>query len=77
MDTDEIPLDDKARRMRDLLVSFYSPISSTSSNPFSKHDYLTKRNRTMLGLISSSPCSQRESYLLSSCRVSPPRFSFD
>ncbi|KAG5042628.1 hypothetical protein JHK87_006543 [Glycine soja] len=41
MDTDEIPLDDKARRMRDLLVSFYSPISSTSSNPFSKHDYLT------------------------------------
>ncbi|TKY61716.1 Vacuolar protein sorting-associated protein 51-like [Spatholobus suberectus] len=37
MDTDETPLDDKAKRMRDLLASFYSPIPSASSNPFSKH----------------------------------------
>ncbi|KAK7337517.1 hypothetical protein VNO77_18096 [Canavalia gladiata] len=40
MDSNEAPLDDKARRMRDLLSSFYSPIpsmSSNSSNPFSKH----------------------------------------
>ncbi|TKY61719.1 Vacuolar protein sorting-associated protein 51-like [Spatholobus suberectus] len=37
MDIDETPLDDKAKRMRDLLASFYSPIPSASSNPFSKH----------------------------------------
>ncbi|CAJ1875587.1 unnamed protein product [Sphenostylis stenocarpa] len=39
MDTDEeTPLDEKARRTRDLLASFYSPIPSESSNnPFSKH----------------------------------------
>jgi len=39
MDTDdETLLDEKARRTRDLLASFYSPIPSASSNnPFSKH----------------------------------------
>nr|KYP47571.1 Protein fat-free isogeny [Cajanus cajan] len=37
MDDDETPLDDKSKRMRDLLASFYSPIPSASSNPFSKH----------------------------------------
>ncbi|KAK7396961.1 hypothetical protein VNO78_18125 [Psophocarpus tetragonolobus] len=35
--TDDTPLDDKARRTRDLLASFYSPIPSASSNIFSKH----------------------------------------
>ncbi|KAK7284582.1 hypothetical protein RJT34_19331 [Clitoria ternatea] len=40
METDEAPLDDKARRMRDLLSSFYTPIpsiSSNSPNDFSRH----------------------------------------
>ncbi|XP_027349423.1 vacuolar protein sorting-associated protein 51 homolog [Abrus precatorius] len=39
-DANDTPLDDKARRMRDLLSSFYSPIpspSSNSANAFSKH----------------------------------------
>ncbi|RDY13198.1 Vacuolar protein sorting-associated protein 51-like protein, partial [Mucuna pruriens] len=33
---EETPLDDKAKRMRDLLASFYSPIPSPSSSPLSK-----------------------------------------
>lgn len=38
MDIDDTLLDEKARRTRDLLASFYSPIPSASSNnPFSKH----------------------------------------
>ncbi|QCD98283.1 hypothetical protein DEO72_LG6g3002 [Vigna unguiculata] len=38
MDIDETLLDEKARRTRDLLASFYSPIpSGSSNNPFSKH----------------------------------------
>ncbi|KAL5155783.1 Vacuolar protein sorting-associated protein 51 [Glycine soja] len=37
MNTHKTPLDDKTRRTRHLLVSFYSPIPLASSNPFSKH----------------------------------------
>ncbi|KAK7278182.1 hypothetical protein RJT34_23207 [Clitoria ternatea] len=39
MGADEVPLDDKAKRMRDLLSSFYSPdpSMSNSGNAFSKH----------------------------------------
>lgn len=32
MGADEVPMDDKAKRMRDLLSSFYSPDPSNSSN---------------------------------------------
>lgn len=42
MGADEVPVDDKAKRMRDLLSSFYSPDPSISSNSpndtSSKHD---------------------------------------
>ncbi|KAE9611855.1 putative vacuolar protein sorting-associated protein [Lupinus albus] len=41
MVADEVPVDDKAKRMRDLLSSFYSPDPSISSNSItnsSKHD---------------------------------------
>ncbi|KHN43461.1 hypothetical protein glysoja_002044 [Glycine soja] len=37
MNTHKTPLDDKTRKTRHLLVSFYSPIPLASSNPFSKH----------------------------------------
>lgn len=36
MAADDVPLDDKAKRMRDLLSSFYSPDPSMSSNSSSK-----------------------------------------
>ena len=33
MGSDDVPLDDKAKRMRDLLSSFYSPDPSSASMP--------------------------------------------
>ncbi|KAJ4727801.1 vacuolar protein sorting-associated protein 51-like [Melia azedarach] len=37
MGVDDVPLDDKAKRMRDLLSSFYAPDPSISANSSSKH----------------------------------------
>lgn len=37
MAADEVLLDDKAKRMRDLLSSFYAPDPSTASNNASKY----------------------------------------
>ncbi|KAK7356331.1 hypothetical protein VNO80_15600 [Phaseolus coccineus] len=45
MGTDEVPMDDKAKRMRDLLSSFYSPDPS-NSNTTSKHASLDDINST-------------------------------
>lgn len=33
MEIDDVPMDEKAKRMRDLLSSFYSPDASMSSSP--------------------------------------------
>ena len=49
MGADEVPLDDKAKRMRDLLSSFYSPdpsIASNSGNSSSKSATLDDINST-------------------------------
>ncbi|XP_048426856.1 vacuolar protein sorting-associated protein 51 homolog isoform X1 [Pyrus x bretschneideri] len=49
MDVDNVPLDDKAKRMRDLLSSFYSPdpsLSSPNSNSSSKYATLDAINST-------------------------------
>ncbi|KAM2059161.1 hypothetical protein TB1_030766 [Malus domestica] len=49
MDVDEVPLDDKAKRMRDLLSSFYSPdpsLSSPDSKSSSKYATLDAINST-------------------------------
>ncbi|KAJ1425657.1 Vps51/Vps67 [Sesbania bispinosa] len=49
MGADEVPLDDKAKRMRDLLSSFYSPdpsMSSNSGNASSKYASLDDINST-------------------------------
>lgn len=40
MAMDEVPMDDKAKRMRDLLSSFYSPDPSTTGNASLKHGTL-------------------------------------
>ena len=45
MGTDEVPMDDKAKRMRDLLSSFYSPDPS-NSDATSKHASLDDINST-------------------------------
>ncbi|CAJ1969837.1 unnamed protein product [Sphenostylis stenocarpa] len=45
MGADEVPMDDKAKRMRDLLSSFYSPDPS-NSNTNSKHASLDDINST-------------------------------
>ncbi|GLU16762.1 hypothetical protein SLE2022_331770 [Rubroshorea leprosula] len=44
MGTDDVPLDDKAKRMRDLLSSFYSPDPSTTSDASSKYATLDAIN---------------------------------
>ncbi|KAK6260333.1 Vps51/Vps67 - like 1 [Theobroma cacao] len=44
MGTDDVPLDDKAKRMRDLLSSFYSPDPSSTPNVSSKHGALDAIN---------------------------------
>ncbi|XP_021279912.1 vacuolar protein sorting-associated protein 51 homolog [Herrania umbratica] len=44
MGTDDVPLDDKAKRMRDLLSSFYSPDPSSTPNAPSKHGALDAIN---------------------------------
>ncbi|KAK9930701.1 hypothetical protein M0R45_027730 [Rubus argutus] len=49
MEVDDVPLDDKAKRMRDLLSSFYSPdpsMSSPSTNSSSKYATLDAINTT-------------------------------
>uniref|UniRef100_A0A2P2LK89 Vacuolar protein sorting-associated protein 51 homolog n=1 Tax=Rhizophora mucronata TaxID=61149 RepID=A0A2P2LK89_RHIMU len=46
MELDEVPLDDKAKRMRDLLSSFYSPDPSTVSGNSSKYASLDAINST-------------------------------
>nr|CAN61584.1 hypothetical protein VITISV_007262 [Vitis vinifera] len=46
MAADDIPLDDKAKRMRDLLSSFYAPDPSTASNTSSKYVSLDAINTT-------------------------------
>lgn len=46
MAADDIPLDDKAKRMRDLLSSFYAPDPSTASNTSSKYFSLDAINTT-------------------------------
>ncbi|XP_022770837.1 vacuolar protein sorting-associated protein 51 homolog isoform X3 [Durio zibethinus] len=46
MGTDDVPLDDKAKRMRDLLSSFYSPDPSSTPNAPSKHGTLDAINTT-------------------------------
>ncbi|XP_030541534.1 vacuolar protein sorting-associated protein 51 homolog isoform X1 [Rhodamnia argentea] len=43
---DDVPLDDKAKRMRDLLSSFYSPDPSASSDASSKYPSLDAINTT-------------------------------
>ncbi|KAG4916681.1 hypothetical protein JHK87_054238 [Glycine soja] len=76
MNTHKTPLDDKTRKIRHLLVSFYSPIPLASSNPFSKHTSSDDINSTsfqhdqfMNNLITvqsrsdsvnPSPCKNRE-----------------
>ncbi|XP_022757894.1 vacuolar protein sorting-associated protein 51 homolog isoform X2 [Durio zibethinus] len=44
MGTDDVPLDDKAKRMRDLLSSFYSPDPSSTPNAPSKYGILDAIN---------------------------------
>ncbi|KAG8663599.1 vacuolar protein sorting-associated protein 51 homolog isoform X2 [Manihot esculenta] len=46
MGVDDVPLDDKAKRMRDLLSSFYSPDPATSSGNSSNFDSLDAINTT-------------------------------
>ncbi|OMO82126.1 Vacuolar protein sorting-associated protein 51 [Corchorus olitorius] len=46
MGTDDVPLDDKAKRMRDLLSSFYSPDPSSTTNVTSKFGTLDAINTT-------------------------------
>ncbi|XWS76646.1 hypothetical protein CRYUN_Cryun01aG0195200 [Craigia yunnanensis] len=46
MATDDVPLDDKAKRMRDLLSSFYSPDPSSTPNAPSKYGTLDAINTT-------------------------------
>ncbi|XVE73430.1 hypothetical protein DITRI_Ditri11bG0117400 [Diplodiscus trichospermus] len=46
MATDDVPLDDKAKRMRDLLSSFYSPDPSSTPNVPSKYGTLDTINTT-------------------------------
>nr|KYP55077.1 hypothetical protein KK1_001282 [Cajanus cajan] len=70
MAVDEVPIDDKAKRMRDLLSSFYSPDPSIS-NTSSKHASLDDINSTsfdpdqymnILVCYSSSPPSIHHSH---------------
>ncbi|XVF22096.1 hypothetical protein REPUB_Repub12eG0144300 [Reevesia pubescens] len=46
MGTDDVPLDDKAKRMRDLLSSFYSPDPSSTPNAPSNYGTLDAINTT-------------------------------
>lgn len=46
MGVDDVPLDDKAKRMRDLLSSFYSPDPSMSINALGKQSTLDAINTT-------------------------------
>ena len=46
MAADEIPLDEKAKRMRDLLSSFYAPDPSAASNTSLKYVSLDTINTT-------------------------------
>lgn len=46
MRMDDVLLDDKAKKMRDLLSSFYSPDPSTTSDASSKHEISDSINTT-------------------------------
>ncbi|KAB1210132.1 hypothetical protein CJ030_MR6G022744 [Morella rubra] len=60
MGTDDVPLDDKAKRMRDLLSSFYSPDPSMSSSPDTTS--LSSSKRTTLDDI-NSPSFDPDQYM--------------